>query len=237
MKRFILGLGIIAMLGLAACTEESMQIASMGASSAQKTEAEKQLEAEARSLNQVSRNIVVKNTVEGAVIGAAAGCGFALLLGGNAEDCAKGAVAGGVVGGVAGNAVGKQAAAKNEEIVKTAEVVKNLTQVSQRLNTVEANLRSVVKSQDAEIRSLRRQLDADQISESAYKSRVRAINSNRTVVINQLQISEKNMQTASQELSSAAKQGQTGLSQVQRAAASNQQRLAKTRASIQLIDS
>ena len=84
--------------------------------------------------------------------GAAAGCGIAMLMGGGARNCAQGAIAGGVVGGVGGNVVGRQAAAANTEIVRTAEVVQNLSQVSQRLNGVETNLQQVLSAQDAELR-------------------------------------------------------------------------------------
>jgi uncharacterized protein YcfJ len=207
-----------------------------GGSSAGKTEAERKLETEARSLNQVSRNIIVKNTVEGAVIGAAAGCGIAVLLGGNSDDCLRGAAVGGVAGGIGGNAVGRESAAKNEQIVKTAEVVQNLSQVSNRLNGVQAQLASVVRSQDSEIRSLKRQLDANQVSQSTYNARVRAINSNRTAVRNELSKSEANVDKASKQLASARAGGQSDVRSAQRAAASSKARLARTRNSIKLID-
>ena len=219
---------------LSACTEESLQFA--GGGSAGKTQAERKLEAEARSLNQISRNIIVKNTIEGAVIGAAAGCGIAVILGGDSSDCLTGAAIGGVAGGVGGNAVGRQAAQKNEQIVKTAEVVKNLSQVSQRLNGVEAQLASVVRSQNSEIRSLKRQLDANQVSQSTYNARVRAINSNRTAVRNELAKSEANVDKASKQLASARAGGQSDVRAAQRAASSSKARLARTRNSIKLID-
>jgi len=234
LKRVLTGALLLLCGLLAACTEETMQMAS--GSSAGKTQAERKLESDARSLNRVSRDIIVKNTVEGAVIGAAVGCGLGILLGGNGDDCVKGAVVGGVAGGVGGNSVGRQAAKKNEEIVRTAEVVKNLSQVSQRLNGVEAQLASVVRSQNAEIRSLRRQLAANQVSQSAYDARVRSINSNRVAVRNELTKSETNVVKASKQLASARSQGQGDVRRAQQAASSSRARLARTRNSIKLID-
>ncbi|WP_424980026.1 hypothetical protein [Leisingera sp. S232] len=220
---------------LGACTEESMQIGALG-SGTWKTPEERALEAEARNLNQVSRNIIVKNTLEGAAVGALAGCGLALLLGGDGGDCAAGAAAGAVVGGVGGHAVGAKTAKKNEEIVRTKEVVANLSQVSTRLNSVEAKLRNVLSSQSAEIRSLKRQLQAGQVSESAYKTRVRAINSNRSAVQASLAKSEQNMVNAKGQIAQARSQGQPGLAQASQAAESNRRRLARTRATIKAID-
>lgn len=219
---------------LSACVDTTGQT-SFGSSAGKKKE-EIALEREARSLNQVSNDIIVKNTVEGAVLGAVAGCGIALLLGGDGADCAKGAAVGGIAGGVGGNQVGKQAAQKNKEIVKSAEILKNLSSVSQRLNSVEVKLRSVLRAQNAEVRSLKRQLDAQQISKSSYQSRVKAINSNRSAIRASLEKSEKNIVKAQGEIASARKAGQPGLSAAARAASGNKARLARTKASIKLIN-
>ena len=230
-----LKLSLFAVLTLAlSASVEDTGVASFG-SSGNKTEAERQLEAEARSLNKITSDIIVKNTVQGALAGAAAGCGIALIFGGGGDDCAKGAAIGAVAGGVGGNAVGRQAAQKKTELIQRDKVLDNLRGVSKRLNGVEARLNGVLRSQDAELRSLRRQLAANQVSESSYNSRVRAINSNRKTVSNELLKSENNVKKTRAEIASARKQGQTNLSTVDRAAASNQSRLARTRSRIKLI--
>ena len=204
--------------------------------SAQKTDAERKLEAEAKSLNQQTTDIIVRNTVEGAVVGALAGCGIALLMGGDGNDCARGAVVGGVAGGVTGNQVGRAAAAKNVELVKRDQVLANLRGVSTRLNSVESNLRSVVRAQNAEIASLNRQLAAGQVTKSSYNARVNAINSNRRTVDSALAASERNIVKTRNELRSARQQGQQGLGPVDSAAASTQDRLARNRKLLAIID-
>lgn len=216
---------------LAGCMENVSQ---MGFSS-NSTPEERELEKEAKSLTQVTRSIVTKNTVEGAVIGAAAGCGLMLLFGGDGGDCAAGAVAGGVVGGVGGNQVGRQAAAANEELVKQDQIIANLKGINERLSGVQTRLRSVVRSQNAEINSLRRQLQNDQISESAYNSRVRAINANRQNVMNSLARSEQNVVSSRNELVSLEQQGGTRLTASKNAATRTQRRLASLRSSIRLV--
>lgn len=219
---------------LSACTEETIQSASSSAV-AGKTQQEKQLEKQVRSLDQVSKDIIVNNTIQGALAGAVVGCGIGLLLGGSGSDCAAGAAAGGLIGGVGGNQVGKKAAAKNVEIVNSKAVLANLSNVSKQLNSVEANLRSVLASQNAELKSLRRQLDGGQVSQSAYNARVKAIKSNRQVVSNELKRSEKNMDGTISELRAASSKGQPGLGGATNAAVSNKNRLARTRASINLL--
>ncbi|HKL05557.1 MAG TPA: hypothetical protein VJ929_07080 [Roseovarius sp.] len=220
---------------LAGCMEQTGGVGAALSGSGAKTKEERQLEAEARSLNQVTKNIIVKNTVEGAVIGAAAGCGIALLLGGDGGDCAKGAAAGGVIGGVGGNAVGRQAAQKKVELVQRDKVLANLRGVSQRLNGVETRLNRVLNSQNAELRSLRRQVNAQQVSKSEYDARVRAINSNRQTVKNELQKSENNIVKTRNEIRVAQQKGQSGLVSLDKAAASNQSRLARNRQKLRLI--
>jgi uncharacterized protein YcfJ len=237
---------IVVGLALAGCTETTSGSSSSAStkpsssvalsSSSQKTAAEKKLEAEAKSLNQVTNNIIVRNTVEGAVVGALAGCGIALLLGGDGDDCASGAVVGGLAGGVAGNQVGRAAAAKNVELVKRDQILANLRGVSTRLNSVEANLRSVVKAQNAEITSLNRQLAAGQISKSSYNARVNSINSNRRAVDSALASSERNIVKTRNEIKSAQRQGQQGLGSVDSAAASTQDRLARNRKLLALVN-
>ena len=228
------GFIVIAML-LSACVSDTVNQVTQSGNRGTKTAAELKLEKSARSLNQVSKDIIVKNTVEGAVIGAAVGCGLALILGGNGADCAKGAAVGAIGGGVAGNAVGKKAASKNEQIVKRDQVLKNLTGVSQRLNTVEAQLQGVVRSQNSEIASLRRQLANGQIEKTAYSNRVKSINANRTAVKASLQKSSKNMANTSNEIRAAQRKGQTGLGGADKATVNTKARMDRTIRSIKTI--
>lgn len=208
----------------------------VSSSSAKKTDAERKLEAEARSLNKITGDIITRNTIQGVAVGAIAGCGLVLLMGGDGSDCAKGALVGGAVGGVAGNAAGRAAANANKELIKRDRLIADLKGVSTRLNGVESNLNSVLRSQNAEIKSLNRQLTSKQVSQSSYNERMRAINSNRKVVSGELLKSEQNIVKTRNEIRAAQQQGQQGLASADRAAASNQARLAKTRKQIQLLN-
>lgn len=94
------------------------------------------LEREVMSLQQQTKNIIVRNTVEGAVMGALAGCALAVMMGGDERDCARGAAVGGIAGGVGGNAVGRAAAEKNEELVKQDAILANLKGINSKLGSV-----------------------------------------------------------------------------------------------------
>lgn len=219
---------------LSGCAEQVGNGPPIG-SGAGKTTAEVQLERDVRSLNEITRDIVVMNTAQGAIAGALAGCGAALIFGGDTEDCLAYGAAGGVAGGVVGNQVGRQAAAVNRELVRQDEIIDNLQGINTRLNTVSVSLRNVVQSQNAEIASLRRQVASEQISASQYEARVNAINANRQTVRQGLQASQTNVQRNYQELASLEQESGQNLSQSRAAAASTERRLAQLSNSVALI--
>ncbi|ABN78940.1 hypothetical protein [Cereibacter sphaeroides] len=229
--------GMFALAG--GCTTEtvghSTKSAPSGFSASNKTPKEISLEKQVKSLNQQSRDILVRNTVEGAMAGAVVGCGIALILGGDGDDCVQTAAAGALVGGVGGNAVGRQAAQKNRDLVKRDQVLAKLKGINASLGSVQTNLRDVLRSQNAEIASLQRQVGANQITQSAYDKRVRAINSNRTAVVKGLQTAETNVSKERMELVSLEKQGGQSLSTLRSAASSTEKRLASLRSTVSLI--
>lgn len=220
------------------CTEGSVGGASGSSASVSvsgKNAAEIALEKEVVSLRQQTQDIIVRNTVEGAIAGAVAGCALVLMMGGDGDDCARGAVVGGVAGGVGGNAVGRAAAKKNEELVKQDQILANLKGINARLGSVNTRLSSVIAAQNTEIASLKRQLDGEQISQSAYDSRVRAINSNRSAVIRGLQAAEQDVSKSRVDLVNIGKQGGTSYPALQEAAQSTESRLKSLRSTVNLI--
>ena len=239
MNRNIINVIVVSVaMFVAACTETTMT-GSAGApvstAVSGKNAAEVALEKEVASLRQQTQDIVVRNTVQGAMVGAAAGCALALLMGGDGDDCARGAVVGGVAGGVGGNAVGQQAAAKNAELVNADKVLANLKGINGRLGAVSDRLSSVLAAQKTEIASLKRQLEGQQISQSAYDSRIRAINSNRSAVIKGLQAAEGDVSKSRVELVSIGKEGGTSYPALQTAAQSTEKRLRSLRGAVSMI--
>lgn len=227
-----------AILVVSACTEDTMGLPMMAGGSSKNPElaaAEKTLVTEAKSLAQQSKDIVRRNTIQGAAIGAAAGCGLMLLMGGNEKDCLAGAAAGGLVGGGVGYDAGKKAASANKKLVEQKEVIAKLSGINKKLGSVESRLRSVVRQQNAELASLRRQVAAGQLKESEYKSRAQGINANRKAVQASLQKASLQVDGAVNNLSKLEKDGAGNLSRSKQAARSTKSRLQRTMQSIELV--
>lgn len=232
MNRLLFPVFASILLLLSACVEGTPSVSTLtGGSVKGKTAAEVSLEKEAKSLTQVSKEIVTRNTVQGVIAGAVAGCVMAELFGG---DCAKGAIAGGIVGGVGGNAAGRKAAAANKQLVNQRQVIANLTGINKRLGSIQSNLRRVVASQNSEISSLRRRLASNQVSQSQYSSRVRAINSNRSSISSSLQRAQQNVARSQQTLVNLGRQDGRSYITERKAAVSTQNRLARLRTSASL---
>ena len=223
---------------LSACSEQSMSVSNAQGYASQNKElatSESKLLAETKSLNRQSKDIVARNVVEGAVMGAAAGCALSLLLGGDADDCAEGAAMGAVAGGAVGYGAGKEAANANKKLVEQKEVIAKLSGINQKLGSIETRLRSVVRQQNAELASLRRQVSAGQISESAYKARVLGVNSNRRAVQEALQKTSARVDGAYKNLVALEKDGAGNLARSKAAATSTKNRLNRTAQSIRLV--
>ena len=238
---FIVSAIIALSMTSAACTDDtrgsSVFSLTSSVSVSGKNAAEISLEKEVKSLSQQTKDIIIRNTIDGAVVGAAAGCFMVLLMGGDEKDCAQMAVAGAVVGGAAGNSVGKAAAQKNTELVKKNKILDNLKGINSRLGSIQTKLSTVLASQNSEIVSLKRQLDAKQISSSSYNSRLRSIKENRAVVANSLQAAENDVAKSRVELVGMEKTSGTAYPTLKSAASSTESRLSALRKTINRIPS
>jgi len=199
-----------------------------------KTREEVELERKVRNLDTISRNIVVSNTIQGAVVGAAVGCIFQEARG---QDCKDGLVAGGLLGALGGAAVGNAAAQANRDIVKAEETLAKVKGVQKELGVIEADLRAIVRRQNSEIASLRRQVSAGQVSKSAVDARLAAINNNRAAISNGLLKANQNLATEREELVTLAAQGGQNVSGTRNAVDSTQRRIRSLRNTVQLISS
>lgn len=94
---------------------------------------------------------------------------------------------------------------------------------------------AVLAAQKAEIASLKRQLDAKQISKCSYDARIRSINSNRTAVANGLQAAEAGVARSRTDLAAVEKEGGRPMPALQTAAKSTESRLKSLRGSIDLV--
>ncbi|MEM7671231.1 MAG: hypothetical protein AAF317_19265 [Pseudomonadota bacterium] len=190
------------------------------------------MEREVRDLNQITRNIIVSNTIQGAVAGAVAVCVIVELASG---ACGEGAISGALTGGLFGNAVGRQAAQKKRELVAADQTLEKLRGVQAQLTGVEQNLRAVLNRQNSEIASLRRQVSAGQVSASAARSRINAINDNRANVIRGLDASRENVSEEQAKLVRLEQESGENLRSTRRAVSSTSNRIQALRNTVRLV--
>jgi chromosome segregation ATPase len=153
----------------------------------------------------------------------------------NGRDCRDGAIAGGLLGGLAGNQIGQAAAEAKRDLVKADETLAKLRGVQQKLSGIETSLQAVLRRQNSEISSLRRQLAAGQVTQSAVNSRIGSINSNRAAVINGLQAGETNIAREKAELVSLERESGQNLRTTKRAVDSTQARIRSLRNTVRIV--
>ncbi|WP_176219103.1 hypothetical protein [Planktotalea arctica] len=163
------------------------------------------------ALTQMTRDIIRKSTLNGAAIGAIAGCGMAVLSAGNAKSCVTAALSGGAVGAVAGNIKGRQHAAKRVALVSPSALVRSIGKADDRMDAVTRDLPELLKQQDAELVTLNSQVSAGQITEAQFTQRFEVIKANRQQLAEALSLSAAQAEEAHTNLENAQSKGQTGL--------------------------
>lgn len=172
---------------------------------------ETQMQQQTAALNNMTRDIIRKSTINGAAIGAVAGCGLILLSPGNAKNCMTGALAGGVVGAAVGAAKGKKQAAKRVELVSPSALVRSIGKADDRMDVVSRDLPQLLAQQDTELAQLNSKMKSGKITEAQYAQRFEVIKANREQLAEALSLSAAQANEAHRNLQSAQSQGQTGL--------------------------
>ncbi|MGX9354602.1 hypothetical protein ACS3SW_05420 [Roseobacteraceae bacterium S113] len=176
-----------------------------------KTAAEQRLEAQARSLEALTDDVIKAATWKGAGVGALAGCSLAVLSASNASQCVGGALLGGAVGAAIGNQKGKAQVAEQLTLVSRDDVAQSLSRASARMGSVRAGLRDVLAAQDAEAAMLKRDLASGAVSQETYDARLASMGETRRIVAEALMLTAKQAKAAKVQLEEVRGQGQDGL--------------------------
>lgn len=172
---------------------------------------EMKMQEQADALSSMTRSIIRKSTVQGAAIGAFAGCGLIILSASNAKNCVSGAVVGGAIGAVAGAASGKKQAVKRVELVSPSALVRVIGKADDRMDVVTRDLPNLLKKQDTELSLLNDRMKSGQISEDQYAHRFEVIKANRAELAEALSLSAAQANEAHRNLQDAKAKGQNGL--------------------------
>lgn len=133
---------------------------------------EARLLSQTRALQDMAADMVRQATLRGAGLGAAAGCGTALISAQGASRCLGGAVVGGLVGAAVGHEVGQRRLQHRLAGLSRDDLAQSLSRAHARLGTVRAGLAEVLAAQDAERAMLSRQRDAGEITRAEHDARL-----------------------------------------------------------------
>lgn len=172
---------------------------------------EQRLTEQAIALDQMTRDLKRKATLQGAAIGAAAGCGLAVVSASSGGQCVAGALAGGAVGAVAGHAAGQKAVEKRVELVSLSRVTPVLAEAKNQMALVNQGLPEMLAAQSAETERLDGQLRSGDITQAQYDARLGKMQAARAELAEVLTLSASQVRAARQALEDAGQKGQTGL--------------------------
>lgn len=170
-----------------------------------------QMNAQAVALAELSKRIVVQTTLKGAGIGAAVGCGFAVVSAGSASNCVAAAAAGAATGAVVGHIKGKQKVARQIEKISPSNVVRTLRKTNEQMALVRSSLPARLAAQEQMLSQLEMQRATGAIDQDTYVSARTAIADERRALAQSLTQTETHATQAAANLAVAKSEGQKGL--------------------------
>jgi len=169
------------------------------------------MQEQAAALSKMTQDVVRKSTLNGAALGAIAGCGLVVLNAANAQNCVAGALAGGLAGAAIGNASGHKQVEKRMQLVSPSDLVRTIGKSTDQVAQIEMSLPSLLAAQDIELAEMTQKLKQGEITEADYAAKADKIRQDRAELAQTLSLSAAQAQTAHNNLKDAAAQGQTGL--------------------------
>lgn len=168
------------------------------------------LVAQTAALDRMMKDIVRNTTIKHAAVGAAVGCGLAVMTS-NATRCLAAAASGGVVGAVNGHVAGKKDVARRMELVSANAIVRSIRASNVQLDDISTRLPIFLARQESDLSALAALRGAGTIAEAEYEARLDAIRASRAELAEALMMSSQQARLASANLREAAAQGQSGL--------------------------
>ena len=187
------------------------------------------------ALQQMADEIVMQSTLKGGAIGAAVGCGLAVVASSHIGKCAASAAVGAAGGAIAGRAAGQRSVKKRMQLVHEPELSRSLRNASNQFESLRDDLPGLLAAQEERLNALALQLAGGQISRAEHDRGVAKVNSERAALAEALSLSEADMRRAVRNLQTAAARGQSGLDWHIRTANQLADDVASQRASISLL--
>lgn len=202
----------LAFVALAACGQSPSAVSSRAEGAPLSFAAQPaQMDAQTTALNELSRRIVVQTTLKGAGIGAAVGCGLAVVSAGNAQHCIAAAATGAVGGAIIGHVSGKQKVERRIEKISPSAVVRTLRKTNEQMAEVKSSLPARLALQEEALATLELQRASGAITPKDYANARAEIAAERQAMAAALIETESHANQATQNLRAAQTEGQTGL--------------------------
>lgn len=170
-----------------------------------------QIDAQANALTELSHRIVVQTMVKGAGMGAAIGCGLAVISAGNAKNCIAAAATGAAGGAIVGHIVGKREVNRRVETISPSAVVRTLRKTNTQMVLVQNALPARLAAQEVALARIDLQRASGKLSAKAYAQSHASIMTERQALATALLTTEHHANQATANLRNAQNQGQTGL--------------------------
>lgn len=164
-----------------------------------------------QTLDQMMQKIVRNTTIKHAAVGAAVGCGLAVVSASSASNCLTAAAAGGVAGAISGHVAGKRDVTRRMELVSANALVRSIRASNDQLSDITTDLPNFLAAQDAKVKNLVAQKNSGALDEAEFDARMASIRASRSELAETLLMSSQKARIASANLREAAAQGQTGL--------------------------
>lgn len=167
---------------------------------------------QAAALNDAADRLVQRSRINGALVGAALGCGVTLATGSRStRDCVAAAALGGAAGAVLGAQRGEREVARRVALVAESDVARQLNAATGQMAALRQSLPAYLATQEAELNHLTMQQISGQITQREHDLAVLAIQQQRFDLGHALELSARDARRAAENLRTATQRGQTGL--------------------------
>ncbi|WP_375281293.1 hypothetical protein [Pseudooctadecabacter sp.] len=164
------------------------------------------------ALNEAADRLVRRSQINGALVGAALGCGVTLATGSSStRDCVAAAALGGAAGAVLGTQRGEREVARRVALVAEGDVARQLNAATGQMAALRQSLPAYLADQEAELNRLTMQQIKGQITQQEHDIAVLEIQQQRLDLGGALELSARDARTAAANLRAATQRGQTGL--------------------------
>jgi len=163
------------------------------------------------ALTQSADDLVRASRVNGALMGAALGCGVTMMTGSDARTCIARAALTGAGGAVIGNIAGQRDVARRVELVEPNEIARTLNTANSQFESIKGALPQLLAQQEAELNSLTMELLNREITLRQHNEAVRMIEQDRADLAEALTLSARDARQAARNLQEAERRGQNGL--------------------------